>query len=231
METFSIKESIRFGWKTFWARPWLFILAGVAVTAVNMLFSLPQSILDSAAETAADPQALQLAIFSLLFSLVGFVVSFFIQLGTLNFLFKAHDELPTAKVKDLLYFKDWGAFILASLLVMVIVLVGFLLLIIPGIILSLALALTLYLVVDRGLGPVAAIKESMRLTKGKRLKLLGFTLATVGINILGFLALLVGLAVTIPVSMLAWIHAYRVLAAKDATPETTAPVTVEPVVV
>ena len=71
--------------------------------------------------------------------------------------------------------------------------------------------MSLYLVMDRGLGVTESLKESRRITYGNRLKLLLLGLALVGINIVGFFLLIVGLLVSIPVSMLAGVHAYRTL--------------------
>jgi uncharacterized membrane protein len=74
--------------------------------------------------------------------------------------------------------------------------------------------LTPFIVIERAFGPIEAMKESHRLTYGHKWKLLGFTLLLLLINLLGALALIVGLLVTIPVSTLAFVHAYRVLGGK-----------------
>jgi len=80
---------------------------------------------------------------------------------------------------------------------------------VPGIILALAFIFSSYLIVDKGKGPIEAMKESWRITKGHWWKLFLLVLAIIGLNILGFILLLVGLLVTIPVSMIALSHAYR----------------------
>jgi uncharacterized membrane protein len=68
-----------------------------------------------------------------------------------------------------------------------------------------------YLVVDKKMGPIEALKESKKLTEGKRMQLFYFVLAILGINLLGTLALGIGLFVSIPVSMLAMVHVYHTL--------------------
>ncbi|MEB3231143.1 MAG: hypothetical protein VKJ64_09045 [Leptolyngbyaceae bacterium] len=55
-------------------------------------------------------------------------------------------------------------FILVSILVGLIVFLGFLLLIIPGIILALKYSMVWQLVVDQGLGPLEAMEKSSRIT-------------------------------------------------------------------
>ena len=64
---------------------------------------------------------------------------------------------------------------------------------IPGIIASLGLGFATYLVVDRGMQPVASLKESWRITKGNKWRIFLLGLALTGVNILGALALVVGL--------------------------------------
>lgn len=228
MEKLSIKSCIAYGWKTFWSRPWLFVLAGVITFGVNAIFSIPQEILDSASNAATGSAAMQLALFSLVFGIIGFIVSVYIQMGTMHFTLKAHDDIATTSVRDLLMLKGFWRYLGVSVLVFLAVLAGLILLIVPGIILALALSFATYLVIDKGLGPISAFKESMAITKGNRWNLFVLGLAICGLNILGLLALVVGLIVTIPVSMLASVHAYRLLSG-SRTASTDAEIVIEPV--
>jgi len=66
-----------------------------------------------------------------------------------------------------------------------------------------------YLIVDRGLGPVEAIRKSAGVTDGAKVDLFLFGLLIAGINLLGMLALVVGLFVTLPLSLIAYAHVYR----------------------
>ena len=67
-------------------------------------------------------------------------------------------------------------------------------------------------------GPIDAMGESNRITRGHKWQLFGFVLLLLLINLLGLLALVVGILVSIPVSTLAFMHAYRVLGGKAGTP-------------
>ena len=80
-----------------------------------------------------------------------------------------------------------------------------------AVILAMGLMFVPYLVIDRGLGPIEAMKESWRVTKGHKWQLFFLFLALIGLNILGAIALIIGLLVTVPISMLAAAHAYRTL--------------------
>jgi uncharacterized membrane protein len=98
-----------------------------------------------------------------------------------------------------------------------------LLLIVPRIIFALMFMFATFIVIDRELGPINAMNESARIAKGYKWQLFGFTLVLVLINLLGLLALVVGLLVTVPVTSLAFVHVYRVLSeragAKPAIPD------------
>ena len=97
------------------------------------------------------------------------------------------------------------------------VFLGFLLLIIPGVIAATTFIFAPYLVVDKGLGPIAALKESARITKGNLPRVLALMGAITLISILGLVALIVGLLVAVPVVSVAYVSAYRRLsAAADA---------------
>lgn len=95
------------------------------------------------------------------------------------------------------------------------VFVGFLLLIVPGIIWAIKFQFMPVLTVDKGLGPIEAMKESARMTEGHKWHLFKFALAVLGINILGFLCFIVGVLVTVPLTTLAFLHVYKKLSLQD----------------
>jgi uncharacterized membrane protein len=81
-----------------------------------------------------------------------------------------------------------------------------------------------YLIVDKKMSVGDALRESSRMTLGRKWQLLGFLGLVVLINILGAILLLVGLLVSIPVTMLAFAHAYRTLehSVNEVVPAATA---------
>jgi uncharacterized membrane protein len=219
----SVGACLSAGWRRFRARPWLFVLAGLLLLFVNLCINFLQSIAEWGAETTQA--ALLITLVGLLSAAVGMAISFFVSMGETAFFLKAERDAQTTRLEDLWHPRPFWAFAGATLLSGAIVLLGFVLLIVPGIIASVLLMFVGYLVIDQGLRPVAAIKESVRLTKGNRWRLFLLSLAIIGINILGLLALVVGLLVSVPVSFLATAHAYRLLSAApalEAAPETPA---------
>ena len=86
--------------------------------------------------------------------------------------------------------------------------IGVLFLIVPGVIAALALWPAFLLVMEDDLGTVDALKGAWDLTLGYKGELFVLALATVGIYLLGLLALGLGVLVAGPVTQLAWLTAY-----------------------
>ena len=99
-------------------------------------------------------------------------------------------------------FRNYRNVVLATLLVSVIILVGSFLLIIPGIIFTCKLTFTPYLIVDRRMGVIEAVKESWRMTNGHAWTVFLIGLLAIPISIVGLLCFVVGI---IPATM--WIRA------------------------
>ncbi len=94
-------------------------------------------------------------------------------------------------------FRNYWNAVLANLLVGVIVFIGLILLIIPGIIFACKLVFTPYLVVDRKMQVIEAVKESWRMTNGHAWKVFLIGLLAIPISIAGLLCFGVGIIVSI----------------------------------
>ena len=103
-------------------------------------------------------------------------------------------------------------FVASGILYGLIILGGFILLIVPGIIWSIKYKFFGYFIIDKGMGPVEALKASANITQGAKWDLFLFGILLALINLLGALALLVGLFVTIPTTLIATTYVYRKLA-------------------
>jgi len=94
--------------------------------------------------------------------------------------------------------KNYRNAVLANLLVFVIVVLGFIALVIPGIIFSCRLSLTPYLIVDRKMEAIEAIKTSWHMTRGHAWTVfLVIMVAPIPIFIAGLLCLGVGAIISI----------------------------------
>lgn len=199
MNTFSVGETIRFAWESFKKRPWFF----VGVTLLVMILS---GIISMITEMFGDEDLM-----AVVGAIINIVLSTFIGIGTTALYLHAHESIDAVESKELWHPAGFWNYLAATLLIGIVVVLGFILLIVPGVIVALMLMFATYLIVDRKLGPIEAMKESRRITKGHLLDLFLLMLAIIGINILGLLALVVGLLVTIPMTSLALVHAYRTL--------------------
>jgi uncharacterized membrane protein len=106
----------------------------------------------------------------------------------------------------------WQVFF-ATLILGLIIGLGFVALVIPGIYLALRFQFTIPLIIDKNLNITEAMKQSTALTSGIKLSLFGFDLAALGVIILGAIVFGIGIFVAMPVVWLAYIHLYKKLSA------------------
>lgn len=207
---FQAGDMIRFGWETFKKRPWIFIGAFAVVLAANWLIGFAASIFGGSWPSSFAGNAL------------AFALQTFLSMGMTAFFLKAHEYPESVELKEMWHPAPFWKYAGATILYGLAILVGLILLVIPGFIALIALQFGNYAVIDRRLGPIAALKESMRITRGNLRELLVLFAFIVVLNIAGALALLVGLFATVPISMLALVHAYRTLEHKagEVTPIT-----------
>jgi len=211
MSEFSIGECMRFGWETFKTRPWIligaFLLTIIVPSIPGMFFPEPDVVPGQPLPPYSNAQIIA--------SLASFVLSIFATLGATTFALRAHDNIAGVHIGDLWNPQPFWRFLGAEVLLFIILLVGFFLFVVPGVIAGLGFGFCTYLVIDRAKGPIEALKESWHITYGHKWQLLGLTLILIAINLLGAMALLVGLLVSVPVSWLAFTHAYRTLQSRS----------------
>ena len=111
-------------------------------------------------------------------------------------------------------FDRFGDALLAHLVMAILITLGFVCLIVPGIILSIMWMFTYPVLGETNLGFWEAMRESSRITEGYRLQLFLLVLASILVLLLGFLVVCLGVYVALPVVFTAWGLAYRFLQAK-----------------
>ncbi len=197
---FSIEEALRFGWENAKAHFGFFAILLVVVFIISAMFSVIENI------TMREMQLVSLAA-----RLVSAVVSLILGMGLVRISLKFVDGQP-AEFSDLFSgMQNFISYAAASILYGLMVFCGFILLIIPGIILLIQFQFATYSIVDEQTRPIEALKRSAQLTKGAKLDLLLFGLVILFLNFAGLLAFIIGLFVSIPVSMLATAYVYRQL--------------------
>jgi uncharacterized membrane protein len=212
MEKFSKKEAIKFGWeitkKKFLFFILLLVLVWIAPFALEFLFRLPAIFLAAITKK-------KFLIFTIVLTFLGtlarFLLSLILNLGLIKISLKFCDN-EKVKFFDLISeYKLVFRYFVASILQGLIVVFGVLLFIIPGIVFSIRFGFYGYLIVDKNLKIVESLKKSWEITKGNTWNLFLFYLLLGLINLLGFLALIVGLFFTLPTTMLATASVYRKL--------------------
>lgn len=204
---FSAGSAIRFGWETFKRRPWLFVGSALAILLVSAVIDVLTGALDGIISGTPDEP-------TMLGTAINLALGTLISMGATAFYLAAHDNPDAANLSLLWHPQPFWKYLGASILLALVIIAGLILLIVTGVIFGLMFMFTPFIVIERELGPIEAMKESDRLTRGHKWPLFGFAIVLVLINLLGALALVVGLLVSIPVSTLAFIHAYRVLGGK-----------------
>jgi len=200
---FSVESALGVGWGTFKSRPWFFVGSSLVILAAYLLAGFA----GAAVDVFGTPETP-----SLLGHAVDILLGTFIDMSMVGFYLAAHANPETVTLSALW---DWRRpfwmFLVVSILFQLAVVVGLVLFIVPGIIALLVFLFAPVIVIDQGLGPIEAMKESMRITRGHLWPLLGLVVLLVLLVFAGIVALFVGVLVAIPVAMLSLVHAYRAL--------------------
>ncbi len=203
-----MREAVDFGWDTMKNNIGFFIGFLIVAVLVNVIPDIIAMMLEE------DSPFL-----SIIIQIVSSVLSMIIGMGLIKISLRFCDG-ETGEFSDL--FSCYPLFInylIGSILCGLIVVAGLILLIIPGIIWAIQFYFYDYLIIDRGLGPVDALKKSSEITKGVKWDLFVFVILLGIINLLGFICLVVGLFATIPTTMIAMAFVYRKLLAQTELTE------------
>lgn len=207
MKKFSKREAIRFGWNTVKGNIGLFIGIGILSTIFSFSPDLIQRLFP---ETAI--------LLRLLAVLSGVILPIIIMMGLINISIKFNDNI---KVEFSDFFSKYYLFfkvVAASIISGILVLLGFIFFIVPGIILIIKFQFVTFLIIDQEMGPIEALRKSYAITKGVKWELYLFAQLLFLINILGLLAFVVGILVTYPLTFVARAFVYRRLLSPTTPP-------------
>jgi hypothetical protein len=223
---FSFSGVLGFGWRTMKANFWFFVGLG----GILLLISLSGQILGQIMGNYPGkfPPFLSIALL-----VITFVIEIILGIGLIKIalafcdslkprfstLFKAWDCFWRYLGTGLLYCLIIGGAFIACVLPLTLLsalmrtpwfaLAAFIAASVPIAILLIRFSLCFYFVVDRGLGPINALRASSWATEGAKWSLFVFGILCGLINLLGFLCLFVGLFATFPTIMVAMALVYR----------------------
>jgi uncharacterized membrane protein len=197
-DLFSSAEALRFGWQQ--TRSNLKSLLPIAVVAAALAF-LQQAL-------RGPPGMARALVLTVIQLLQAGVTMIWIAAAL-----RLHDGHRFEWQQLLDSLDGYFAFLLTAVLYALIIAGGLILLIVPGVLWAIKYSFAGFVVVDRRLDPISALRESARITQRQRGRLFWFGLALLGINLVGALAFGVGLFVTVPTSYVAGAWVYRRLEA------------------
>ena len=177
--------SFGYGWQQLWKYFLHLFLIGVVVAVLNV--PAWGSMRGDHFDTAG------FVVLAMLATVYGLLVAPVVTYGgTWMYLRFMRDERPNVADLFLGFKKNYLNIVLANLLVYAICGIGFLLFIVPGIIFVCRLSFVPYLVMDKGLDPVAAIEKSWFMTRGHGWRIFGMYVLSFVLVIFGFALILVG---------------------------------------
>lgn len=113
---------------------------------------------------------------------------------------------------------QFGPYLVASILVGIIVTIGYILCVVPGVIAQFLLMFTPYFVIDKKIAPVEAMKASSNLVSKHIGGLIGFLLLAWLVMFLGVITCLVGMLIAFPVTLVATAYVYKRLDGRPVAP-------------
>ena len=191
----TISGSYGYGWQQMWKYFLYLFLVGVIVAFAGAPVSM---IHDSEIVNTPGMIALQIlvaAYWLLLMPVINFGADLMYLRGMRN------EKINIREMFDG-FRNNYLNIVLANLLTFAIIGLGFVFLIVPGIILACRLAFVPYLVMDKNMGPVEAVEKSWEMTRGYGWKIFGMGMLAIPVFILGLLCLVVGV-----IFALIWISA------------------------
>jgi hypothetical protein len=189
-----------YGWRKLWANFGQVLIAVLVLVAVNILLNVLGRII------GGDSYVVYWV-----FSLASWVVSMIIGAGIVRFALDITEgrELNAA---TLLTPVKLGDVIVASVLIGLATFVGFILLVIPGLLVMFFTSFTLFFLMDRPeLGAIDAIKASFEFTKNNAGNVIVWFLLSLATWIVGLCLCGVGLIVAVPVVLIGTAYTYKTL--------------------
>ena len=200
-QKFVLSDVLRVAWKGLISQIWLLagLLIGYVIVSLSLILFIPfpEQATISAAGIAI---ALLSLVLSLLFSL-GYTQNMFQTLDGEEPQFSAYGQQSRKII-------TW---LITGLIYTVVIIVGFALLVFPGIYLAIRLQFFYTSIVEEDTGIMASLKRSWEITRGQAMPLFLLLLVTTGFTVLGLGFFVIGIFVTFPLVSLMYCYVFRKL--------------------
>lgn len=239
-KTFSIKKSLNYGWemmkKYFWYITGLYFIGFVVNMILQAIAGIPEMVATSMYPAMAAPYVgeagemvtpnvysalLDAGMYNVfaalaLSALILFLITYSLELIVTYNQTKITLGLVNGKkeeYKKLFAYEgaDVWRWVLASFAYGAVVVLGLILLIVPGIYLALKYAYVPYLVLDKKMGIKDAFARSAQMTEGNKMKLIGQGMVSMAVVLLGVVCLIVGVFPAAVVVTMASAYVYKLL--------------------
>ena len=204
MQLFTIKEALSYGWETLKKNFWFLVGVFAFIIVVSGIVS---SISEYATKHNMDA-------ISAIVQILGFLIQLVFGIGSTRIALAIYNGTPTSFKKLFIFDKTFWPYLGATLLYVIIVVVGFILFIIPGFIWMIKYQFYPWLVIEKGMRSKEAIKASGVITKGSKGTLFLFWLTSLGISFVGILVVGVGLFPAVALLFMASAYIYKKLSTK-----------------
>jgi uncharacterized membrane protein len=207
MKKISYSEILKTAWKGLISQIWLLVGLIIGFTIVySLLFVFGSPKPNEPITISGWIVSVAATVFLLLFYL-GYIKNCFQTLDGEEPQFSAYGQMS----------RKIFTFFVAGIVFGLIITIGLVLLIIPGIYLALRLQFYLAAIVSEDAGIIDSLKRSWEITKGEELELLVLYLIEFLLVIAGTIALFIGIFITIPLIVLMYCYTFHKLTAPSVT--------------
>jgi len=198
---FVLSDVLRVAWKGLISQIWLLagLLIGYVIVSLSLILFIPL------------PEQGTISIAGMAIALLSLVLSLLFSLGYTKNMFETLDgEEPqfSAYGQQARKIISW---LIAGLIYTVVVFVGLVLFVFPGIYLAIRLQFFYTSIVEEDTGLVTSLKRSWEITRGQTMPLFLLLLATIGLTVLGLAFFAIGIFVTFPLVGLMYCYVFRKL--------------------
>ncbi|WP_435201714.1 hypothetical protein [Janibacter sp. GS2] len=199
-------DAVKYGWTKFSQNVVPFVVLTLAMLGVAVVVNLALSIgIGFALPRGGFSGQIASLVSSLITTVIVWGLGIALARGALDVV-----DTGRTEVGEMFTRIDWGQALVAGILVSIAVNIGFLLLVLPGLVLAFLLSYTNLAVVD-GAQAIDAIKGSYAFVTGHLAETLIYALIGMALSILGVCTLGLGLIVITPVVLIGLAYTWRVL--------------------